>query len=55
MLPGLLHVNGDQETLSKNNDTLGNYLQAPASGREKCFSGHWSLFSILKKTYNMNR
>lgn len=36
----------DQETLSKNNDTQGNYFQAPVSRREKNISGHWSLFSM---------
>lgn len=41
-----LHVNRDQETLSQNNDTPGNSLQAPVSRRKKNISGHWSLFSI---------
>jgi len=36
---GCLHVNRDQETISENNDTLGNYLQAPVSRREKYILG----------------
>lgn len=34
-----MHVNRDQETISENNDTLGNYLQAPVSRREKYILG----------------